>query len=39
MSPTRHDAYVERRQAEKERNSFRKAQRNAKRKERAAFTH
>lgn len=38
MSPTRHDTYVERRKAERERNTARKRARNAKRMERHAFT-
>ena len=38
MSPSRHDTYIERRRAEKLTKTARKAQRNAKRMERSAFT-
>jgi hypothetical protein len=39
MSPARHDNYIERRKAERERNSARRAARRSKGKERAAFNH
>lgn len=38
MSPARHDTYVERRKQERERNTARRAARNAKRTERHAFS-
>lgn len=37
MSPARHDTYIERRKQERERNMARRAARQSKRTERAAF--